>query len=205
MGIAPQATQQEIKAAYRRLAHQYHPDKNAGNHYATQYFQDIHEAYELLSQPRRRAAYDEERSLAGYQRYQKADALTPARIYNECVKLVNHVSTVDTFRMSQTALHEYTQMLLSDTHFAILNRAADAALNREIIRAILQATKHMHYPYFLDISTRLETLAGDDDHLKQGIQQALTEKKQDMWMRRAKPWAILLIALLICAGMALYL
>lgn len=58
LGLDPEATSEEIKKAYRRLAHQYHPDKNPGNPQAEERFKRISEAYQTLQDPRKRAAYD---------------------------------------------------------------------------------------------------------------------------------------------------
>ena len=58
LGIDPLATPEEIKKAYRRLAHQFHPDKNPGNPRAEEHFKRITEAYEILHDVRKRAAYD---------------------------------------------------------------------------------------------------------------------------------------------------
>ena len=58
LGLDSEATSEEIKKAYRRLAHQYHPDKNPGNPQAEERFKRISEAYQTLQDPRKRAAYD---------------------------------------------------------------------------------------------------------------------------------------------------
>ncbi len=47
----PMSTRDEIKRNFRRLAQQFHPDKNADDAYATARFHDIKEAYETLTQP----------------------------------------------------------------------------------------------------------------------------------------------------------
>src|ERR1043165_6228388 len=59
------ATLEEIKKSFRRLALQYHPDKNTDNPFAAGHFREIREAYSVLSDPNRRRAYDEERWLSG--------------------------------------------------------------------------------------------------------------------------------------------
>jgi len=59
------ATGDEIKKAYRRLAKQYHPDKNAGNKQAEEKFKDILEAYQVLSDSKKRQQYDQMRKF-GY-------------------------------------------------------------------------------------------------------------------------------------------
>jgi len=58
LGIDREATAEEIKRAYRRLAHQYHPDKNPGDKGSEDRFKEVSEAYEVLSSPEKRATYD---------------------------------------------------------------------------------------------------------------------------------------------------
>ncbi|WP_340066772.1 J domain-containing protein [Ascidiimonas aurantiaca] len=59
LGIAKNATQEEIKKAYRRLARKHHPDVNPNDKDAQKRFQQINEANEVLSDPEKRKKYDE--------------------------------------------------------------------------------------------------------------------------------------------------
>lgn len=56
--ISKDASGDEIKAAFRKLAMKYHPDRNPGNKEAEQKFKEINEAYEVLKDDQKRAAYD---------------------------------------------------------------------------------------------------------------------------------------------------
>ncbi|HPM24977.1 MAG TPA: DnaJ C-terminal domain-containing protein [Phycisphaerae bacterium] len=58
LGVQRSATAAEIKQAYRRLAKQYHPDRNPNDKTAEQRFKEVHAAYEVLGDPERRAQYD---------------------------------------------------------------------------------------------------------------------------------------------------
>ncbi|MBI4574259.1 MAG: molecular chaperone DnaJ [candidate division NC10 bacterium] len=59
LGIARAASPEDIKKAYRRLAHRHHPDKNPGDRSAEERFKEISEAYEILGNPEKRQAYDQ--------------------------------------------------------------------------------------------------------------------------------------------------
>ena len=58
LGVDKNASQEDIKKAYRKLAKKYHPDTNPGNKQAEEKFKDINEAYEVLSNPEKRNKYD---------------------------------------------------------------------------------------------------------------------------------------------------
>ena len=65
LGVPKDATEAEIKKAYRKLAREYHPDANKGNARAEERFKEISEAHDVLGDPKKRKEYDEARALFG--------------------------------------------------------------------------------------------------------------------------------------------
>jgi len=65
LGVKRDASDEQIKSAYRKLARKYHPDANKGDSSAEERFKEISEAYSVLSDEKRRKEYDEARSLFG--------------------------------------------------------------------------------------------------------------------------------------------
>lgn len=65
LGVEKNATQDEIKKAYRKMAKKYHPDLNKGNEEASKMFKEVNEANEVLSDTKKRANYDQYGSADG--------------------------------------------------------------------------------------------------------------------------------------------
>ena len=58
LGVSRECDEKTLKSAFRKLAMRYHPDRNPGDKEAEQKFKEIGEAYEVLKDPQKRAAYD---------------------------------------------------------------------------------------------------------------------------------------------------
>jgi curved DNA-binding protein CbpA len=193
------ASLQEIKRSFRRLAQQYHPDKNDGSHMATARFREIQEAYKVLSDPKHREAYH-------YQRWYVRSTgkpfdsapLTPANILQECRLLQQYVASMNAFHIRFDAVSLHIRELLTANAIGILRERHDAAINREIIQSVLQSAQPLPKKYFMPIVELLLQLAGDDVAAQTNIEQALLNKNQRHFWDNYKWVLMLIITALIC-------
>lgn len=200
LAIEQAATDDEIKKAYRKLAKQHHPDTNNGNKLSEGQFRDIQDAYNVLSNTALRKRYDEELWLAGMtKRINRQQHVTPMWILQETIKLNNHMSTVDVYRMNHAALYDYIAQLLQTNNINTL-RTADQTLKNSIATQILSATKALKYKYMLPIANTLKQLSSQE----QDIDTAIKQRKQQAQWERALPYVIALITLILVATMYLW-
>lgn len=203
--VPPGAAAEDIKRSYRRLAFQYHPDKNPDNAFADAHFKELQEAYAVLSHPHKRSAYDQERWLSGMgYKVRHQQAITPQWILQEAKKLQQHMQVIDTYRMSHLALQEYVLLLLSDSNMSVLQRYNDVPMNHEIINVLLNATQKLGYKYRLNVAVRLRLLAADDEHAKTTIANQLQRHYNQHRLGRYMPLIVVLIVLLLCVLMYWY-
>ncbi|OQP43034.1 hypothetical protein A4H97_12875 [Niastella yeongjuensis] len=193
------ATLQDIKRSFRRLAQQYHPDKNDGSHMAAAHFREIQEAYKTLSDPKKREAYHYQRWYVRSTGKPFASApLTPTHILQECRLLQQYVASMNLFHLRYDAVSLHIRELLSESAMGMLLEQNDVAVNQSIIQSVLTAIQPLPKKYFIPIANLLLKLAGDDVTTRSTIEQALTNKKQRHIWDKYKWVLMLVITALIC-------
>ena len=121
--LSPKATPEEIKVAYRRLARQYHPDLNPHDQETTAKFQQISEAYEVLSDDEKRHRYYLERHVPrSHQNYYRSQTNTfnssPQFTANRrAEKLYNQGLKKSQQQQDQKAIAKYTKAIKIDPQF----------------------------------------------------------------------------------------
>lgn len=202
LGVPPQATTSEIKTAFRKMAHQYHPDKAPGNIHAEHFFREVQEAYNVLSDPHRKKIYDNERWLAGMVvRAKEQEAATAEWILKESIKLNQHMHTVDAWRMSHQALYDYVMQLLDNNNMAVLLQEEHASVRESVVEQVLSATKILKYQYMQPLAQRLSVLANGDNNALAVIATTERRRKRQADWDKTMPFFVIGITLLLVALM----
>ncbi len=187
----------EIKAAYRRLAQQFHPDKNNNDLYASARFEIIKEAYEVLSNPTKKEYYLQQRWYdRSINRKQTEVATTPVSILKQVLELEKYLSRADIHRMDTDGLFDYLVHTYSTGTIEILNKFDETEMNETIIRAGLSCLGPLPYDksvIVVELLTKIKS-PGTEESLQKFLRQA---KMAHTW-NQLRAWVIVVIVLLLC-------
>jgi molecular chaperone DnaJ len=161
--IKPNASQAEIKKAYRLLAVKYHPDKNNGDKVSEERFKEISESYIILGDASKRNAYDYTKGhYKNYNgqntAYNRQTPVTFLILFKRVKEKVLHANG----RIKQDALYKVIDDLLSHETITFLITVRDIATNNLIIDEVLTCCIFLGEPYKKGLYTKLTTLADGD-------------------------------------------
>jgi curved DNA-binding protein CbpA len=196
--LAPSATLQDIKKAYRKLAQQYHPDKS-NDPYAAANFAEIKEAYETLSNPVKKNQYLQERW------YNRAtgntnteQVVTPVNILKQALEFEKYTSTLDVYRMDQQSLYEYINELLDDDTISKLLQFNEAEVNQQIMLTLIKPIRFLKYEKAILLAEKLSKITGNNTQSHSLINSMLKEIQQKEKWESRKWIVVLFITLAIC-------
>ncbi|MBC7874079.1 MAG: J domain-containing protein [Ferruginibacter sp.] len=195
--LDPSATQQEIKKAYRRLAQQYHPDKNQNDTGAAALFTQIKEAYEVLTNPAKKEYYLQQRWYSQSRGKRKTQGvITPVTVLKQVLEMDKYVSFSDIHRMDKEGLYNYICTIISDDTIEKLNTSNDNGANREIINAILNCVPLLTLPLGTALQDRLLRIHGDEKS-REKISSTIALLRKQQTRDQYRVWMVLLIAVLL--------
>ena len=196
--IQPHSTLAEIKQAFRRLALVYHPDKNPNDKYAEVQFNEIKEAYEVLTTPVKKENYLQQRwynQSIGKRR--TLETITPVSILKLVLELEQYVSRLDVHRMNKGGLSDYLDQLLSTDTIESLKQFNEPEINKQIITSALSAMRPLTMKFAGKLPERLAALTNDEISL-QRIKSFLKNRKRAFLWERYKVAVIILFTIFIC-------
>ena len=197
--VGPAATYTDIKKSYRRLALQYHPDKNFGNQLYEAKFKEIKEAYEVLSDIKKRTEYNSKRnSYTEAGRKKTYNTVNSHTILHQVVEFRKKVAVLDPDRMNKVALFQQILLLLSRNNVSILQQNHDAKVNKRVIEELLFCSRFLPYANVEKICFKLTELAGTDNAMYSRIYNFSKEVRIRSYWNSYKVLAAIVIAFLLC-------
>lgn len=152
------ATTEDIKKSYRRLALQYHPDKNFGKEGFEIKFKEIVEAYQILSNAEKRKEYDYNhkksqytytndngRQKNEYQAKQTREPLMPEDLLQILKEIRNKVSKVNIKQLNQRNLYDTINELLTEKNIDFLLQFEGTISTKRVIQEVLLCCKFLGY------------------------------------------------------------
>ena len=198
LNIPSSASTEEIKKAFRRLAQQYHPDKNSGDRFATEKFSEIHEAYRILSDNRKRAEYNYIRYTENPKRPASQPAHSPEDLLQLTGKLVKEIALADPYRIDRDLLSFQVMDILSNEHLNLLRAGNNEPVNRKIVDQLILVLHLLPFHMLGEIVQRLEKLAGNDLPAQRSLQHFIKQARQQYYWNRYKVYIALAVAALAC-------
>lgn len=197
--LSPAATSSDIKKSYRRLALQFHPDKNFGNQLYEAKFKEIVEAYKVLSDVKQREAYNRNRyQYTQYKKKKPEPQNSPQTILSQTIEFRRKIALLDPHRMNKVALYQQIQHLLSRANITLLKQNNDPKLNKRIIEEILFCSRFLPSVHVEKICFQLTAIAGTDNAMYRKIYNFSREVRiQSVW-DKYKFIAAVILAILFC-------
>ena len=189
--VSPNATLAEIKKAFRKLALKYHPDKNPESRFADAKFAEIQEAYLVLGDKKKRAAYHQ----SHYDTMRQPLASSAEEILHLSQALRKKIMDIDPFRIDHDLLYAEVNSLLSDHHIQLLSESGQSVWHTKIIHNLLLSFPHLPYTHVEAIINRIKKIEMVDISLQKELSDWLHKaKKQHFWKR----YQYLIVLVILC-------
>lgn len=192
--VTPRATDVEIKKSYRKLALLYHPDRNPSGEQFMDYFMEIQEAYEILSNPENRRNYDSE-FIKKYGSLSSKHIKTAENLINEFTHL--SLLSKEYFKggIPKQIIIDYFIFLISPPHPNILKNHLNIQEWENLANNIFKVLPLFHYLDLMDYEEEIQILIHDNK--KEEYIELINKIRKRYALQRIKPFAIILISLII--------
>lgn len=203
LSVAPTASSQEIRQAYRKLALRYHPDKNPGNDQSTLHFQLIKEAYEVLSNPARRSAYDRLVYLGNPIQNTPEVYHTPAELTAAANRLYQQVMRENQFFINRDWLMAACLELLLAENRQLLQQSSNEAEKAAFLTKLFELAYFLTYRQNRILAGHWQPISKGDATLERLAVQYLQRKRNAHLWDKYKIWLAIAIGTLITIAIVL--
>ncbi|WP_255416673.1 J domain-containing protein [Taibaiella sp. KBW10] len=202
--VAPDADAGTIKKSFRRLAHQYHPDKNPDNTFAHTHFTALKAAYEVLSDAHKRKDYDKELWLLQKNSLHYTRAVTPALMLDRLQQVWAAILVKKEYHVIENHLTDYLCSMMSDHHIAIFQQQASDSAYEQFTEQVLALCRTLPQHQSAMVLASLKKLNTYNEGMLKSIERYEDSRKHRDIYHKYTGWFILGIALLLCFLMYWY-
>ncbi|OJV54364.1 MAG: hypothetical protein BGO31_09345 [Bacteroidetes bacterium 43-16] len=194
-----------IKKSFRKLAMQYHPDKSTGNSFSQAHYLLIQEAYQTLTNPELRKAYDTELWLSQKKTFYQGQALTPALMIKRLQRLAEAVMIQKQFHILEDHLAAFLLDAMNEVNSALFQARANENEQEVFADYIIFLGKDLPKPFRDEVFDRLShTLGQQLNDIELKISSIQQQKRSADWYQKNIFWLLLCIGVLICLLMYFY-
>jgi len=195
LNVKSNASAGEIKHAYRRLAMNYHPDRNPDDALAAAVFSEVAEAYRVLSKTETRRQYNYQRYYTAIQEYEKPADSVEALLY-KIQRLKKQIAHADPFRFNSDALLFSIKQLMPDDIDALLK--TDLNLVKQFLEAVVICCHRLTSVQVTEIKQLLEPLYTHHAWLEAQLENLIVQQQKKERWEKYKIVLVLFIALALC-------
>jgi curved DNA-binding protein CbpA len=192
--VTPNATLEDIKKAYRKLALQYHPDTADNDDVHLHLFLEIKEAYDTLSDTKRRQAYHYKKF---YRQVEQEAIVTAEYMAQQAQQLAAFIAVLDPYRIDYDLLYRLITQLLSSTNQRLIEKAS-GQMQQQIIKDLQAGVWHLNFPLAKNIYPTLLLLACNNASLVTSLNQQRTTQKRLYYWDTYKLAGAIVIAIFLC-------
>ncbi len=197
--VETSASVKDIKKSYRKKALQFHPDINQNDPYATAQFNEVKEAYEVLTNPTKKEYYLQLRWYnQSINNRKKQDAITPVTILKQSLELEKYVSTLDVFRMNKPGLEQYIMELLSNERTDQLKQFNEPEIIVQIVAIILRTINSLPLKFCDKILSQLIRLSENNQIATQQINSYSIKANRKHLREKYSLLLIITITIILC-------
>lgn len=203
--IPADADQLTIKKSFRRLAMQYHPDKNSGNSFSQAHYLLIQEAYQTLMDPEQRKAYDTELWLSQKRSFYQGTTVSPALMIKRLQQLSEAVLIKKQFYILEDHLTAFLLDAMNPVNMSVFQAKANRNEQEIFTDYILFLAKDLPKSFRDQVFERLKyTLGQQLEDIDIKISSIRQQKRSADWYQQNIFWLLLAIGILLCLLMYLY-
>jgi curved DNA-binding protein CbpA len=201
--IAHSADLNTIKKAYRQLAMQYHPDKHGDNQSTHFYFQEIQEAYEVLSNPEKRENYHYKIWLEKAQGHELDTALSTDQIIQLFIHTERAIHETDSFRRNNEQLTEILISLYSNTRLELIAETNDNSLETTTLQLAIQSSSSLSSVAQLKLIHQLNPILKKHPQMHEIWMQQINTRIKKEKIEKLKVPIVILTTILLCLAILL--